>query len=64
MKYFSVISDEKKELLEFNKGKTEIIFSSRLTHKKNILWDEAANTTLAAKSNQNPKTGVKNIIGP
>lgn len=46
IKYFKLISDEKKDDLALIRGKTEIILSSRLNHRKKIVCEDSAHTKL------------------
>jgi hypothetical protein len=62
IKYFKLISDEKKDDLALIRGKTEIILSSRLNHRKKIVCEDSAHTKLTSNKLEKPIKGVKNII--
>jgi len=62
IKYLRAISEEKKEFFEFKSGKTDTIFNSKLTHRKNKVCDENAVSTLNKSVKKNPNVEVKNII--
>jgi hypothetical protein len=61
-KYFIVSSLPKNESLELKIGKTEIMFISKLTQKKNKVWEENLNRILRKTIIMKPSMGDKNII--